>query len=544
MKKPALSLRLLALGLLGIILLSLSCSEDKVTSPDRSKPFKGLVAYWSLDEVSGSTVADGSGHGLYGIATGTTIVDGVVGKARAFNGVTDGIQVSNNDLLNITNEITLMLWARLDPSDAEGILLMKRLQNDSACEINYDIKYGFTPGHNFLAFQFGSGCTTGSNYIVTDVPGLSDGGWHHLAISFQFGSPASATWIIDGVEQPGTWTHWNGSPGGGTEIPPINSYPLTIGYQLSSSPALTKGTLDQIRIYNKALSKSEISAIYTQEKPNPIAQGLVAYWSLDEVSGSTVADGSGHGLYGIATGTTIVDGVVGKARAFNGVTDGIQVSNNDLLNITNEITLMLWARLDPSDAEGILLMKRLQNDSACEINYDIKYGFTPGHNFLAFQFGSGCTTGSNYIVTDVPGLSDGGWHHLAISFQFGSPASATWIIDGVEQPGTWTHWNGSPGGGTEIPPINSYPLTIGYQLSSSPALTKGTLDQIRIYNKALSKSEISAIYTQEKPNPIAQGLVAANANCIHLVSLTATGAAASSPAIGERAFMRHAIQDA
>jgi hypothetical protein len=276
MKKPALSLRLLALGLLGIILLSLSCSEDKVTSPDRSKPFKGLVAYWSLDEVSGSTVADGSGHGLYGIATGTTIVDGVVGKARAFNGVTDGIQVSNNDLLNITNEITLMLWARLDPSDAEGILLMKRLQNDSACEINYDIKYGFTPGHNFLAFQFGSGCTTGSNYIVTDVPGLSDGGWHHLAISFQFGSPASATWIIDGVEQPGTWTHWNGSPGGGTEIPPINSYPLTIGYQLSSSPALTKGTLDQIRIYNKALSKSEISAIYTQEKPNPIAQGLVA----------------------------------------------------------------------------------------------------------------------------------------------------------------------------------------------------------------------------------------------------------------------------
>jgi hypothetical protein len=479
------------------VLAFLGCSKNP--SKHIQPPSRGLVAFWPMNEESGNTVADTSGNGLNGKANGATIVSGVVGNAREFDGEGDSIEVQDNDLLDINDSLTIMLWARLDPSDVEGILISKRLYSDVACQINYDIKYGFTPGHNYLSFQFGTGCTTGSNYALTDVPGFSDGNWHHLAISFVFGNPSSAKWVFDGTLMAGTWTHWDGSPSGGTEIPPTNSNNLEIGYQLSTSPGYMKGALDQIRIYNQALTISKIESIYLEEKLAPPPRGLIAFWSLNEASGNTVADSSGYGLNGTVSGATIVSGVVGNAREFDGVNDLIEVPDNDLLDINDSLTIMLWAKLDSSDLEGLLISKRLYNDVTCQINYDIKYGFTPGHNYLSFQFGTGCFTGSNYALTDIPGLSDGNWHHLAISFVFGNPSSAKWVYDGTLMAGTWTHWDGSIGGGTEIPPTNSNNLEIGQQLSTSHGYMKGAIDQIRIYNQALTESEVTGIYLDEKP---------------------------------------------
>lgn len=245
----------------------------------------------------------------------------------------------------------------------------------------------------------------------------------------------------------------------------------------------------QLGVYNVTFKATDPSSVVDSEvvqiTVNLDQEGLVAFWALDEGIGNTVGDASGNNLNGTAYGATIVSGMVGNAREFDGVNDYIEVPDNNLLDINDSITIMMWVMLDPSDAEGFLISKRLQNDIACEINYSIKYGFTPGHNYLSFQFGTGCATGSNYALTDVPGLSEGNWHHLAISFRFGDPTSARWVIDGQVRPGTWTHWDGSPGGGTEIPPTNSYNLEVGRQLSTSPGYMKGALDQIRIYNRAL-----------------------------------------------------------
>lgn len=165
------------------------------------QPSVDLIAFWPMDEESGSVITDASGNNLHGTATGATIIDGKVNKARALFG-NEYIEVPDNDLLDLDDEITIMMWVKLNTFDAEGILISKRLYDDIDCKINYDIKYGFGGGHNFITFQFGTGCTTGNNYLLQDVALLNDGDWHHIAISMQFGNPPSALWMIDGQEYP------------------------------------------------------------------------------------------------------------------------------------------------------------------------------------------------------------------------------------------------------------------------------------------------------------------------------------------------------
>ncbi|MDK1082110.1 MAG: hypothetical protein QGD88_11620, partial [Anaerolineae bacterium] len=71
------------------------------------------------------------------------------------------------------------------------------------------------------------------------------------------------------------------------------------------------------------LSSKPLSQVAT---PSPLLNGLVAYWNMDETSGSTVADSTGSNN-GIATGTTITNGKIGNARNFNGSGDYITESN-------------------------------------------------------------------------------------------------------------------------------------------------------------------------------------------------------------------------
>lgn len=450
---------------------------------------QGPVAFWPFDEQSGTACADSSGNGLDGAAYGAAIVGGVVRNARYFDGKSNYVHVPDNELLRITNAITIMLWAKFDASDGEGFIVNKRLHNDVNCAINYDIKVGFSPGASYLAFQYGSGCATGSNYALLNVPNLGDGSWHHLAISLQYGEPASAIWMIDGAVVPGSWTRWDGTPGGGTELPPTSTDPLQIGRQLSSSPGYFRGMVDEMRIYDRALAPEEIRSFYINE-----SGGLIAWWKLDEETPYRVFDSSVHGLHGLAKGTQVIDGVRHRAREFNGSTDYIEIPENDLLDVSDEITIMLWARIATLGREGFLVSKRLSDPVNCSINYGIKSWATSQYNYLAFQYGDGCSTGCSYALTNVPALSDGGWHHLAFTYKFGDPESAKWLIDGTETPGVWKYWDGSAGGGTEIPSTNDLPLQIGRQLSSSPGYFTGALDEVMIYGRALSTEEIESFY--------------------------------------------------
>jgi len=446
----------------GLILLGMvlyGCSDNGVKPPP---PPSDDFVYWAFEE-DGQAVIDSSTNKLNGIAEGTTCSDGFCGGARYFDGVDDRVVIPDHDFLDITGSITIALWAKIDPSFQEGFLISKRVQDGG---INYLIKFVEAGTDDVVSFQFGAAPAD----IFKCEANLNDGRWHHLAVSYVFGDPQSAFWVIDGESKTVVWHQGNGLK------PPVSgSDDLIIGAQLSASPGYLKGGIDQVRIYNRVLSQTEIQNLYETETPMPA--NPTAYWSLDD-SDNSIIDASGNGLDGTAFGTTSIAGKNGLARNLDGIDDYISVPDDIQLDITDSITIMLWAKIDPSFSEGFLIGKRAVG---AEINYLMKFVDGGTSDVIAFQFG--ITPAEIYKAES--NLNDGQWHHLAMSFIYGVPSSVLWVIDGNMIEGTWHQGDGSP-----IPTPNNDALQMGRQLSTSPGYYHGSIDEVRIYDKALNQLQI------------------------------------------------------
>ncbi len=210
-------------------------------------PSAGPVGYWMLDESSGSLAADSSGNG----GTGTLLNDplhvpGRLGAALSFNGVDESVNVPHAAVLD-AYPLTVSLWVNTTAGTLSG-LVNKYLPGSRS---GYQV---FTSGGSLCAWYFrdaanyvwdGSGCTLAT-------PGFNDGQWHHVAFLVD---ASGGGLFVDGTlraSQP-----WTGTPGATTTTQNLSlaQYPGT------ASPCLP-GQLDDVRIYNRALSASDVSSLF------------------------------------------------------------------------------------------------------------------------------------------------------------------------------------------------------------------------------------------------------------------------------------------
>jgi len=214
------------------------------------------VAFWTFNETSGDTVFDYSGNNLHGMAYNSSIVDGF---ARDFDGESSYIEVQDNDLLDITDQLTVVVDLYMYEPHG-GVLISKRIPEG---EINYQIEYRHRVNSDFddLYFAFGP---YGGSIANRALVNLDDGYWHQIIISINFESnPVELVWVIDGQEIAGQWLT-------GAEIntrPKANSEDLQIGRQLSSYNGLYfYGWIDNMSIYNIALTTEQIRRHLTPQK--------------------------------------------------------------------------------------------------------------------------------------------------------------------------------------------------------------------------------------------------------------------------------------
>ncbi|MEW5923575.1 MAG: LamG-like jellyroll fold domain-containing protein [Candidatus Zixiibacteriota bacterium] len=217
------------------------------------RPTYSTVALWSMnDDSTNNIVYDASDNNLNGTATGTSLELGVYGTARTFNGDGDYVEVPDNNLLDITQEITISMYAKFAGGTFQQTLLSKRVPDGS---INYQINMTptFTSANTIVTFEYG----TPPGHVYQVATPLIDNEYHHLAISFKYGDPASALWMIDGQVMQGSWVS-----GTGTAIPAANAYPLEMGRQLSGNTAnYFWGGLDEVSISDTALDSILIGAM-------------------------------------------------------------------------------------------------------------------------------------------------------------------------------------------------------------------------------------------------------------------------------------------
>lgn len=219
----------------------------------------GVVAYYSFDSC---TAIDVSGNGHDGRVYGEPqCVGGVVGSAMWFDGDDDWIDIGDSDDLRLTS-FTITMWFKMDPSDSlynQGsswsILLTKGGIGDDCYGDNANYLVGVKNGYLYAGFEREAHqCYGVDNDEFLRIPISALTGWTFLALTYDSSTKALKLYINGELVG---YRHTGGDP-------ELNSQPLRIADNSLNYYDKFRGYLDEVRIYNRPLSESEIKTLYLQ----------------------------------------------------------------------------------------------------------------------------------------------------------------------------------------------------------------------------------------------------------------------------------------
>lgn len=270
------------------------------------------IAHWKLDETSGTSIADSSGNGNTGTFSGETAVVSTTGKVSTgltFDGVDD--YVNFGDVLNsLTLPITITSWVYLnDTSDAPIFF------TDDANATAGDVCGAWiaVEGSKIEAGVGVCSCNhVGCRKIATTTSTVSTDKWMHVTAVFNDYNDRDI--YIDGVLQTIGWE------GSGTSFAQ-NSFSARMGRSLRKAE-YANAVIDDVRVYDRALSDAEISKIAICSKPGELGYNFplhVLQWcddTLDAYNAGTVGAG-GAGCAASGSKTAGVEGSVQYDSANN-----------------------------------------------------------------------------------------------------------------------------------------------------------------------------------------------------------------------------------
>jgi hypothetical protein len=208
-------------------------------------PISGLVGWWNFDEGSGTSAADSSGNGntgtLHGSPLPTWTTGGYYNGALSFDGAQNYVSVPTSASLNLSS-FSISAWTETTSTTNWQWIAEKATSGNG----NYYFYYESSP--NKLVCGFWNGSFYNHSYAWTP----STNTWYHLACTFD-----SAGQIVN--------IFINGSPvfsASETHTPSTNGNSLWIGRSSENNAFTWTGPLDDVRIYNRALSASEIWRLY------------------------------------------------------------------------------------------------------------------------------------------------------------------------------------------------------------------------------------------------------------------------------------------
>jgi len=457
-------------------------SPDVVSLADNTSITSGLVGWWKLDDASSgnavTTAADSSGNGHTGATQGTTkptwTSSGKINDALILAAASNQyVSVPDVASLDIAGAWTVSAWVKLTtlPTSGTGQSLLARVTTTGPDE-NYALYVddGYFTGAASPSFDAHFSYSGGTNVDAVYTPPVSSpistGTWYHLVGTWD---GTTLTLYVNGVPvasyQPGH------APNGGA-----GATGLYIGGEVGSGNYL-KGTVDDVRLYNRALLPAEITQL-----------DLLGWWMLDDASSgdalTTATDSSGYGYTGTLefwNGTTDVtctagtncatwtsSGKIGRALTFNGSTQEVDVAS--IAGITNTFTVAFWEKTSVTTGQVLWAMG---GSADCKVDFS-------GHDIA-------CTVQGNTAPTvAATAIDDGNWHFIAYVV---NNTAQTLYVDGMSQ-----------ATGSETP--TGFPNTScfgGGKCWGTLSWFNGTMDDARVYDRALSAGEINQIYTHSNP---------------------------------------------
>ena len=467
----------------------------KVNKPNYVGLDNGLVGYWSFDgpDMAGNTAYDRSGQNNHVSSTGSNMPTRSAGK------IGQGLKFDNaNDYIEITSFARggNFTWAGWIFPITTGGGDKGRLFNNGitgAIQVGLYVSGSPTP---YIEL------TTNTGVWRSPSGSIELNKWQHVAVVFD-----STSTNNDPV------FYINGSLVSTSEFTtptntPSDNVLLTIGNNPNTELTRTfDGTLDEMRAYNRALSADEIKRLYKigatlkVNKPNYVGlnSGLVGYWSFDgpDMYNNTALDRSGQGNNGTLTnGPTRKVGRIGQGLEFDGSNDYVDIANESNFDFerTQPFSYSLWTKPKAGDTSISLAFGKILNSGnftgwALLTNYDYSSNTEVAGRLAVALINISGTTNAIGIEADSK-INDGGWHHYTVTYDGSSFASGIKIYeDGISL--ALNVASDSLTGSI----LNNVNVEIGDRDSGASSLNyPGLIDEVRIYNRALSGDEIKRLY--------------------------------------------------
>jgi hypothetical protein len=237
--------------LIAVIALTTACSLSLYSAEAQQVVTDGLVGYWTFNEgdIDGETVMDvwGENHGT--IMGNTQVVDGKFGKALEFDGVNSYVEIPDHESLQLWEKHTLEAW--IYQLESRSSRIIDKIGAGTANGPHLDTH----PGTKLRSCA-GNCISTTVDYTLEE--------WHHVAVTFDEGEVK---------------LYLNGSVEGEGSVPsPLAGNDLSLKVAADSNGQnLFMGIIDEVRVYNRALSEDEI-------KQNMKAEGLAVESSEDKLT--------------------------------------------------------------------------------------------------------------------------------------------------------------------------------------------------------------------------------------------------------------------
>ena len=226
-----------------------SAGSNEASATVAAGPPPGLVGAWGFDEGSGTTTADQSGNGNNGSLTNATWAGAAAGKfgnALSFNGTNASVSVPDSASLHLTTGMTLEAWVKPTTLSAYDTVVFKERTGYYAGAL-----YANTDGNRPSANVF-----TSADSEIRGTAQLTLNTWTHLAATYD--GTVLALYV------------------NGTQTATL----LASGQIISSTSPLKfggnaiwgeyfNGLIDEVRVYNRALTQAQIQADMNQAITNP-----------------------------------------------------------------------------------------------------------------------------------------------------------------------------------------------------------------------------------------------------------------------------------
>lgn len=387
----------------------------------------------------------GANHGT--LVNGTTYAAGMVDQAFSLDGEDDYVNIPNLTSQKFPAAFTIGAWIKATVLPGDIVVLA-----------------GMPGGYQLDLRSNGKIAFGNAGAMVDSTASISNNTFVHVAASFDAGN---VNIYINGVlDHQGTTTTYSGG-----EIP------FQVGGFGDYANTFFNGMIDELELYNRALTAEEIAAIYNAGSAGkcrsctPPPTNMAAWWKAENNADDSVSTNNGT----VQNGTTYAAGKVDQAFSLDGVDAYVEVPHNASLSFppASPMSFDLWVYRTSTSATQHIFSKRTD---CTYFNYQLALdsGFNTGLCFggNATQI---CTTGEE---SDLP-LNT--WTHIAGT---SDETTLKLYVNGKLAASRL----GSLGSENEVP------LKFGAAGTCGTYPFGGLIDEMAIYSRTLSAEEIAAIY--------------------------------------------------